>query len=104
MLFNEGFACLHLHWVERVDFSNFGNEIGVKFNGVVIGTMRGELVVSFFREDVCKVLTPIGYDWFDRPRCLGNLGRDSRFMDLFSVQPGLSFVQPIGDFSISIKT
>ena len=58
--------------------------------------------MSFLREDVCKVFTPIGYDWFDRSRCLGNLGRDSCFMDLFFIQPGLLFVQLIGDLLISI--
>ena len=102
VFFNKGLACLHLHRIERVDFGNFGNEVGAKFDGVVIGTMRGELVMSFLREDVCEVFTPIGYDWFYRSRCLSNLGRDRCFMDLFSIQPGLSFVQPMGDLSIGI--
>ena len=64
----------------------------MKFDGVVIGTMRGELVMSFLGEDVCEVVTPIGYGWLNRFRGLGYLGRDSCFMDLFSVLPGLSFV------------
>ena len=102
MFFDEGFVCFHFRRIEQVDFSNLGNEIGAKFDGVVVGTMRGELVMGFLREDVCEVFTPIRYDWFNRTSSLGNLGRDSRFMDLFSVQPGLLFVQPIGDLSISI--
>ena len=85
MFFNERFTRLHLRWVERVDFSNFGDKVRAKFDGVVIGMMRGKLVMSFLREDVCEVLTPIGYDWFDRSCCLGNLGRDGCLMDSFPI-------------------
>ena len=92
VFFHKGFACLHLRRVERIDFGNFGNEVGVQFDGVIIGAMRGELVMSFLGEDVCEVFAPIGYGWLDRFRCLGNLGRDGCLMDLFSIQPGLSFV------------
>ena len=47
MFFNKGFAHLHLCWVERIDLGNLGSEVGMKFNGMVIGTMGKELIMSF---------------------------------------------------------
>ena len=85
MFFNEGFTHLHLHWVERIDFGNLGDEVGAKVNGVIIGAMRGELVMGFLREDICEIFAPVRYGWFNRSCRLGNLSGDSRFIDLFSV-------------------
>ena len=48
MFFNKGFACFHLHWVERIDFGDLGGEVWVKVDGVVIGAMGRELVVGLF--------------------------------------------------------
>ena len=56
MLLDEVFACFHFHWIKGVDFGNFGNEVRVKFNGVVIGMMGGKLIMGFFREDIRLIL------------------------------------------------
>ena len=64
----------------------------MKFNGVVIRTMRRELVMGFLREDICEVFAPFGYDGITQLSSLGNLGGDGGFVDLFSSQPGLSFI------------
>ena len=40
VLLHKGLACFHLCWVEGVNFGDFGSEVWVKFNGVVIGTIR----------------------------------------------------------------
>ena len=63
MFFNEGFTSFHLSWVEGVDFGNLGNQVRVKFNDVIIGAMKGKLVMGLFREDICKVFTPFWDDW-----------------------------------------
>ena len=47
VFFDKGSAHFHLHWVERVDLGNLGNEVWVKFNGVVIGTMGRKLIMDF---------------------------------------------------------
>ena len=47
MFFNKGFACLHFCWIERINLGNLGSEVGMKFDGMVIGTMGRELIVSF---------------------------------------------------------
>ena len=47
MFFDKGFACFHLCWIEGINFGNLGSEVWVKFDGVVIGTMRGKLVMGF---------------------------------------------------------
>ena len=47
MFFNKGFAHLHLCWVEQIDLGDLRSEIRTKFNGMVIGTVGRELVVSF---------------------------------------------------------
>ena len=47
VFFNKGFTCLHLSRVERIDFGNFWGEVWMKFNGMVIRAMRGELVMGF---------------------------------------------------------
>ena len=47
MFFNKIFASLHLHRVEQVDLCNFGDKVGVKLDGVVIGMMGRKLVMSF---------------------------------------------------------
>ena len=65
VFFNKGFACLHLCWVEQVDFGNFGSEVGAKFNGMVIGTMGRKLVMGLLQKDVCKVFAPFRYGQFD---------------------------------------
>ena len=59
MFFDKGFACLHLCWVERIDFGDFGSKIRMEFNGMVIRMMERELVVGFLREDIFEVLTPV---------------------------------------------
>ena len=56
------FIGFHLHWVERVDFGNLRGEIWVEFNGVVIGVVRGKLVMGFLREDIFKVFAPVRYN------------------------------------------
>ena len=48
MFFDKGFTCLHLCWVERIDFGNLGGEVWAKFDGVVIGAMGRELVMGLF--------------------------------------------------------
>ena len=83
MFFNEGFTSFHLHWVERIDFSNFGGKVWMEFDGVVIGTMGRKLVMGLFREDICKVFAPFWDDWFHRLGVLGNLGGDGGLVDLF---------------------
>ena len=40
VLLHKGLAHFHFCWVEGVNFGDFGSEVWVKFNGVVIGTMR----------------------------------------------------------------
>ena len=72
-------TCFHFHWIEEVDFGDSGDEVGVKFNGVVIGMMGRKLVMGFLREDICKVLAPFGYDWFCHLSGLSNLGGDGGF-------------------------
>ena len=47
MFFDKGFTHFHFCWVESIDFGNLGGEVWVKFNGVVIGAMRRELVMGF---------------------------------------------------------
>ena len=46
MFFNKGFTCFHVCWVERIDFGDLGGEVWVKFDGVVIGAIRKELVMG----------------------------------------------------------
>ena len=62
MFFNKGFAGFHLHWVERIDLGNLGGKVWAKFDGMIIGVMRGELVMGFLQEDICKVIAPFRYD------------------------------------------
>ena len=85
MFFNESFASLHLHWVERVDLGNFRDKVRTEFDGMVMGTMGGELVMGFLREDICKVFTPFWNNWFCWLGVLGDLGGDGGFVDLFSL-------------------
>ena len=92
MFFNEGFTCFHFCWVERVDLGNLGDKVWTKFNGMIIGVMRRELVMGFLGEDIHKVFTPIWDDWFHQLGGLGNLGGDGGLVDLFSPQPSLLFV------------
>ena len=47
MFFHEGLTGFHLCWVERVDLGDLGGEVQTKFNGMVIGAMRRELVMGF---------------------------------------------------------
>ena len=81
MFFDEGFKCFHLCWVEQIDFGNLGDEVGMEFNGVVIGIVRGELVMGLLREDVSEIFTPISYDRFDYSGRLGYLGGDGSLVD-----------------------
>ena len=85
VFFNEGFTCLHLRWIERIDFGDLWNEVGAKFNGVVIGAMRGKLIMGFLGENISKVRTPVRYGRFNYPSCLGYLGGDGSFVDQFPV-------------------
>ena len=64
MFLNEGFASLHLCWVKGVDLGNFGDEVRFEFNGVIIGTVGGKLVMGFLREYVSKFVAPFWYDQF----------------------------------------
>ena len=57
----------------------------MEFNGVVIGTMRGELIMGFLQEDIFKVLAPVGYNWFSRLGGLSDLGGDGGLVDLFPI-------------------
>ena len=54
MFIDEGLAGLFLCRVERVYFSNFGNEGVLEFNGMVERAMWGKDVVGLFREDISK--------------------------------------------------
>ena len=47
MFFDKGFTSFHLSWVERIDFGDLGGEVWTKVDGVVIGVMGRELVMSF---------------------------------------------------------
>ena len=85
VFFNKGFARFHLCWVEGIDFGDLGSEVWVEFNGVVIGTMRGELIMGFLQEDIFKVLAPVGYNWFSRLGGLSDLGGDGGLVDLFPI-------------------
>ena len=73
MFFNKIFASLHLHRVEQVDLCNFGDKVGVKLDGVVIGMMGRKLVMSFLWEDVGKVFAPFRYSKFHYLDGLSNL-------------------------------
>ena len=44
VFFNEGFIGFHFHWVERVDFGDFGSEVWVKLDGMIIGAMNEGVV------------------------------------------------------------
>ena len=57
----------------------------MKFNGVVIGAMRGKLIMGFLREDICKVRTPVRYGRFNCSGRLGYLGGDGSFVDQLPV-------------------
>ena len=92
MLFDEVFTGFHLCWVEGVDFGNFGDKVRAKFNGVVIGMMRGELVMGFLRKDTHKVFAPFRDDWFCCLGSLCNLGGYSGLVNQFPLQPSFSFV------------
>ena len=59
---------------------------------VVIGAIRRELVMGFFRENISKVIAPLRYDRFIQLSSLGNLGGNCGLVDLLPFQPGLSFV------------
>ena len=85
VFFNEGFTRLHLRRVEQIDFGNLGNEVGAKFNGVVIGAMRRKLIMGFLRENICKVHTPVRYGRFGYSSRLGYLGGDGGFVDQLPV-------------------
>ena len=84
MFFNEGFTCFHFGQVERVDLGNLGDEIWMKFDGMIIGVIRRELVMGFLKEDICEVFAPFWDDWFCQLGGLGNLGGDGGLVDLFS--------------------
>ena len=47
MFFNKGSAGFHLRQVERIDLGNLGDKVWAKFNGMIIETMRGKLVMGF---------------------------------------------------------
>ena len=47
MLFDEGFAYLHLCRVEQIDLGDLGSEVRMEFNGMIVGSMGRELVMSF---------------------------------------------------------
>ena len=59
--------------------------------------------MGLFGKDICEVIAPFRYDWLNQLGGLGNLGGNSGLVDLFSFQPSLSFVQPVGDLPICIK-
>ena len=52
MFVNEGPAGILLCWVERVYFSDLGDEGVLEFDGVIEGSMRGKGVISLLREDI----------------------------------------------------
>ena len=85
VFFNKGFACFQLCWIEGIDLGNLGSEIWAKFNSVVIGTMRGKLIMGFLREDILEVLAPIGYNWFGHLGGLGDLGGNGGLIDLLPI-------------------
>ena len=85
MFLDEGFACLHFHWVEQIDLGDLGSEVGMKFDCVVVGVMGRELIMGFLGEDILEVLALFRYSWFDRSSSLGYLGRDGGFINLFSI-------------------
>ena len=62
MFFDKGFTGFHLHWVERVDFSDLRGEVWAEFNGVVIGAVWGKLVMGFLGEDIFEVFAPVRYN------------------------------------------
>ena len=64
VFFDKGFTGLHFCWVEQIDFGDFGDKVWMKFNGVIIGAMRGKLVMGCLREDISKVFAPVRYNWF----------------------------------------
>ena len=73
--------------VKRVDFGNLGDERVLKFNGVIKGSMRGENIISFFREDIGEISTKVR-DWdIFRFVSLGQLGRDCDLIDLLHRSP-----------------
>ena len=47
MFFDEEFACFHFCWVEGIDLGDFGSEAWTEFDDVVIGMMRGKLIMGF---------------------------------------------------------
>ena len=62
MFFNKGFAGFHLCRIERIDLGNLGDKVWAKFDGMIIGMMRGELVMGFLQEDIHKVFASFRYD------------------------------------------
>ena len=85
VFFHKGLACFHFCWIEGINFGDLGGEVRVKFDGVVIGTMRRELIVGFLGENICEVFAPIRYNRFSQLGGLGDLGRDGGLVDLFPI-------------------
>ena len=79
MFLNEILASLHFHQVDGVNFGNFGDEVRVQFNGVVIRLVKRKLIMGFLREDTHKVFAPFRYDWFCCLDSLSDLGGDGGF-------------------------
>ena len=63
MFFDKGFTGLHFCWIEQIDFGDFGNKVRMMVNGVIIGMVRGELVMGCLEEDISEVLAPVRYNW-----------------------------------------
>ena len=47
VFFNEVFTGLCFHWIKGIDLGDFGNEVRMKLDDMVIRVMGRELVVDF---------------------------------------------------------
>ena len=81
MFFNKGFTHFHLCWVERIDFGDLGDKVRMQVNSVIIGAVRGELVMGCLGEDIFKVLAPVWYNWFSQLGGLSNLDGNGGFVN-----------------------
>ena len=92
VLINESLAGFLFGGVKGVDFGNLGDERVLKFNGVIKGSMRGENIISFFREDIGEISAKVR-DWdIFRFVSLGQLGRDCDLIDLLHRSPCLKAI------------
>ena len=83
---DEGLACFLFLWVERVYFSDLGNERGLKVNSVVIGSVGRKNVVGLLREHIVEVRTPIRNFLVGSLCHLGEFGGQRDLIEMFAIE------------------